>query len=316
MTNENATSEQLDPSATLRQASALAAHLRQIGVQWLPLANPEQAEKLAESFDFARHREPPDHLAAHRVPQTPPPSAGPAPTASPLPPSAGSAAPARPAPATAPGSHRPAFSLSGDPLGGAENYPGTPLSPIQRAERLAAAAEQVAACTRCEILAKCRTNTVFGEGNASPRFVFFGEGPGHDEDLSGRPFVGKAGQLLTKMIEACRLSREQVYIMNTVKCRPPNNRNPEPAEIENCREYFEEQLQLLRPEYIVCLGLVSAQALLKTKLSVGRMRGKFHQHFESKVLVTYHPSYLLRTPAAKKAAWDDLQLMLRDAGLI
>ena len=129
-------------------------------------------------------------------------------------------------------------------------------------------------------------------------------------------FVGKAGQLLTKMIEACKFAREDVYIMNTVKCRPPNNRNPEPTEIENCREYFEAQLNVLRPEYIVCLGLVSAQALLKTKLSVGRMRGKFHQYFDSKTLVTYHPSYLLRTPAAKKAAWDDLQLMLRDAGLL
>jgi DNA polymerase len=128
--------------------------------------------------------------------------------------------------------------------------------------------------------------------------------------------VGKAGQLLTKMIAACTFAREDVYIMNTVKCRPPNNRNPEATEIENCREYFETQFNLLRPEYIVCLGLVSAQALLQTKQSVGRLRGKFHRHFASKVLVTYHPSYLLRNPAAKKAAWEDLQLMLRDAGLM
>jgi DNA polymerase len=176
--------------------------------------------------------------------------------------------------------------------------------------------EQVAACTRCEALSKCRTQTVFGEGNVTPRVVFFGEAPGRDEDLSGRPFVGKAGQLLTKMIKACQFQREDVYILNTVKCRPPNNRNPEPTEVENCREYFEAQLNLLRPEYIVCLGLVSAQALLRTKLSVGKMRGRFHNHFDSKVIVTYHPSYLLRNPAAKKAAWEDLQIMLRDAGLI
>lgn len=103
--------------------------------------------------------------------------------------------------------------------------------------------------------------------------------------------------------------------MNTVKCRPPNNRNPEPAEVQNCREYFEGQFNVLRPEYIVCLGLVSAKALLPNTPSVGRMRGRLHQYLGSKVLVTYHPSYLLRTPAAKKAAWEDLQLMLRDAGL-
>ena len=176
-------------------------------------------------------------------------------------------------------------------------------------------AEQVAGCTRCPELVRCRTQTVFGEGHPSPRVVFFGEGPGADEDRSGRPFVGRAGQLLTKMIEACSFQREEVYILNTVKCRPPNNRNPEPSEIENCRQYFETQLSILRPEYIICLGAVSSRALLNSKLSVGRLRGKMHRYFESKVVVTYHPAYLLRTPAAKKAAWEDLQLMLRDAGI-
>jgi DNA polymerase len=176
-------------------------------------------------------------------------------------------------------------------------------------------AGQVAACVRCNALVSCRTRTVFGEGSPTPRFAFFGEGPGVEEDRSGRPFVGKAGQLLTKMIEACTFRREDVYILNTVKCRPPNNRNPEPEEIEHCREYFEHQLSILRPEYIVCLGAVSSRALLNSKLSVGRLRGRLHRYFESKVLVTYHPAYLLRTPAAKKAAWEDLQLMLRDAGI-
>ncbi len=149
----------------------------------------------------------------------------------------------------------------------------------------------------------------------TPRFAFFGEGPGADEDRTGRPFVGKAGQLLTKMIEACKLERSDVYIFNTVKCRPPGNRNPEPDEINNCREYYQQQLSILRPEYIVCLGAVSAQELLQSKLSVGRLRGKLHRHFESKVLVTYHPAYLLRNPSAKKAAWEDLQIMLRDANI-
>jgi uracil-DNA glycosylase family 4 len=145
--------------------------------------------------------------------------------------------------------------------------------------------------------------------------VFFGEGPGAEEDRTGRPFVGKAGDLLTKMIEACTLRREDVYILNTVKCRPPGNRNPELDETENCREYYQRQLAILRPEYIVCLGAISSQELLRSKLSVGRLRGKFHRYFESKVLVTYHPAYLLRNPAAKKATWTDLQLMLQDAGI-
>ena len=157
--------------------------------------------------------------------------------------------------------------------------------------------------------------SVFGEGSPIPRFVFFGEGPGAEEDRSGRPFVGRAGDLLTKMIEACTLLREDVYILNTVKCRPPGNRNPEPDELENCRDYYQRQLAILRPEYIVCLGAISSQELLQNKTPVGKMRGQFHTYYDSKVLVTYHPAYLLRNPAAKKAAWEDLQLMMRDAGL-
>ena len=129
------------------------------------------------------------------------------------------------------------------------------------------------------------------------------------------PLSARAGQLLTKMIEACKFQRDDVYILNTVKCRPPGNRNPEPEELSNCREYYQSQLAILRPEYIVCLGAVSAQELLQSKLSVGRLRGRLHQYFESKVLVTYHPAYLLRNPAAKKAAWQDLQMLLRDAGI-
>ena len=194
-------------------------------------------------------------------------------------------------------------------------YPGDDLPADQRQARLDLIHSEVSVCEKCEILSSCRTNTVFGEGSPSARVVFFGEGPGADEDRSGRPFVGKAGQLLTKMIEACKFKREETYILNTVKCRPPGNRNPEPDEIENCRDFYQRQLAILRPEYIVCLGAVSAQELLKSKLSVGRLRGKLHRYFESKVLVTYHPAYLLRNPAAKKAAWADLQLMLQDAGI-
>lgn len=173
----------------------------------------------------------------------------------------------------------------------------------------------VADCTKCSVLSQCRTQTVFGEGTPKPRFLFFGEGPGADEDQTGRPFVGKAGQLLTKMIEACHLSREQIYITNSVKCRPPGNRNPDPTEVGNCREYFEQQFEILRPEYIICLGAVPSQALLKTKLSIGRLRQTFHTYRDSKVLAIYHPAYLLRNPDAKRAAWADLQLLMKDAGL-
>ncbi len=147
------------------------------------------------------------------------------------------------------------------------------------------------------------------------RVCFVGEGPGADEDRTGRPFVGRAGELLTKMIEACTFTREEVYILNTVKCRPPNNRNPEVAEIESCRVYLDRQLEVIRPDYIVCLGLFASQTVLRSKLSVGRMRGRFHTYRGSKVLVTYHPAHLLRDPAVKKEAWSDLQMLLREMGI-
>lgn len=194
-------------------------------------------------------------------------------------------------------------------------YPAA-LPVVQRTSVLNETADAVAACQRCEELARCRTNTVFGEGDPEARFVFFGEGPGADEDRTGRPFVGRAGELLTKMILACKLTREQVYICNTVKCRPPGNRNPESAEVENCREYFQTQFETIQPEYIVCLGAVAAHALLQTKLGIGRLRQQFHTYRGSKVVVIYHPAYLLRNPDAKKAAWADLQMLMADAGLL
>jgi DNA polymerase len=300
-------SNSLSAEKIAAEVAALAEHLHRSGVQFVPAANPQAAQSLTASL-LARSpspRTPPvsGPGRADKVPTPPaaavpgsPSTVGSATLAGPKPPTR-SAAPVTPADAIL------------DP------YPGAPLPVDQRIAELESVAGQVTACLRCNALVKCRTQTVFGEGSPTPRFAFFGEGPGVEEDRSGRPFVGKAGQLLTKMIEACTLRREDVYILNTVKCRPPNNRNPEPDEIENCREYFEHQLSILRPEYIVCLGAVSSRALLQSKLSVGRLRGRLHQYYESKVLVTYHPAYLLRTPAAKKAAWDDLQLMLRDAGI-
>jgi DNA polymerase len=184
-----------------------------------------------------------------------------------------------------------------------------------RARLLAEVASEVKGCVLCRELACSRKQTVFGVGSPQARVVFFGEAPGADEDRLGEPFVGRAGQLLTKIIEACGWQRSDVYIMNVLKCRPPENRNPLPQEVENCRPYFERQFEILRPEYIVCVGTFPSQALLETDISVGKLRGRFHQYKGSKVLVTYHPSYLLRNPSAKKYVWEDMQLLLKDMGL-
>lgn len=288
------TPESLSPRDIASEASALAAHLQRQGLQFLPAAKDENVTRLQQQFAQPEAAEPAATPAAQEV----------------VPAKATNTVPAKP-PAQP---TRPTRTVSAA-IAESGPYPEPALPPDQRASQLEVINQEVAACLRCEVLAQCRTNTVFGEGSATPRIVFFGEGPGADEDKSGRPFVGKAGQLLTKMIEACTLKREDVYIMNTVKCRPPGNRNPEPDELSNCREFYQRQLTILQPEYIVCLGAISAQELLKSKLSVGRLRGTFHRYFESKVVVTYHPAYLLRNPSAKKAAWQDLQLMLRDAGI-
>lgn len=197
----------------------------------------------------------------------------------------------------------------------ADPYSAPSLPLADRIERLVALAGQVSGCPRCDVLVRSRKTTVFGEGDPAARVCFFGEAPGADEDATGQPFVGRSGMLLTKMIEACTLSRQQVYILNTIKCRPPGNRNPEPAEIANCRPYFEQQLDIIRPDYIVCLGLVAAQTLLASTLSIGMLRGRFHRYRDSKVLATYHPSYLLRNPDAKKGAWADLKMLMRDMGI-
>lgn len=195
------------------------------------------------------------------------------------------------------------------------NYSLPILDEDARISTLQQTAIEVSGCTRCPELAYTRKQTVFGEGTVRPRVCFFGEAPGADEDRSGRPFVGRAGQLLTKMIEACTFRREDVYIFNTIKCRPPGNRNPTDQEMANCRGYFEHQLNVLQPEYIVCLGAIASKALLMTTLPIGQLRGKFHRYRSSKVVVTYHPSYLLRNEEAKLPAWQDLQMLLRDMGI-
>lgn len=192
------------------------------------------------------------------------------------------------------------------------------ISPPERAspvDLLSELQREVTACTLCQELVGSRTQTVFGVGDPQPRLCFFGEAPGADEDRQGEPFVGRAGQLLTKMIEACTLKRSDVYILNVLKCRPPGNRTPEKDEVEHCRPFFERQLAILRPEFICCLGAVAAQSLLCTAASVGSLRGRVHEWRTAKVVVTYHPAYLLRSPNQKAAAWDDLKLLMREMGL-
>lgn len=175
--------------------------------------------------------------------------------------------------------------------------------------------QQVKECTKCAELARTRTQTVFGVGNPKARLCFLGEAPGADEDRTGEPFVGRAGNLLTKIIEACHLKREDVYILNMIKCRPPGNRNPLPTELSNCRGFLERQLALIRPEFICCLGAVAAHNLLGTTISIGKLRGKIHSYRGTKVICTYHPAFLLRSPSYKKEAWDDIKFLMREMGV-
>jgi len=196
-----------------------------------------------------------------------------------------------------------------------EEWLGPSLPNAERLEIFETLREKVAECRTCEELACSRTQTVFGVGAISPRVVFFGEAPGADEDRLGEPFVGAAGQLLNKIMAASHLKREEVYILNSLKCRPPGNRTPVDSEIENCRSFFEAQLDVLQPEFIVCLGAVAVRAVLQTTEPIGRLRGRFHRYRKAQVLVTYHPAYLLRTESAKKLVWDDMKMLMTAMGI-
>jgi uracil-DNA glycosylase family 4 len=169
--------------------------------------------------------------------------------------------------------------------------------------------EHLGECTRCR-LHKTRNKIVFGAGNPHAQLVFVGEAPGHDEDMQGLPFVGRAGKLLTQMIEAMGLQRDDVYIANVVKCRPPENRKPEDDEVDICSPYLHRQLDVIGPKAVVCLGAVAAQTLLKTKDPISKFRGTWSDFRNTKVMATYHPAYLLRNPAAKREVWMDLQKVM------
>ncbi len=174
--------------------------------------------------------------------------------------------------------------------------------------------ENLGECTRCR-LHKQRNKIVFGAGNPRAELVFVGEGPGHDEDIQGLPFVGRAGKLLTQMIEAMGLTRDDVYICNVVKCRPPENRLPEPDEIKTCSPFLLRQLDVVDPQVIVALGACAAQTLLQTTRGISHFRGQWQEFRGRKLMATYHPAYLLRNPPAKADVWKDLQMVMAELGL-
>jgi DNA polymerase len=193
---------------------------------------------------------------------------------------------------------------------------GSALTPEQRRHELAVLAEQVRPCMRCAELAATRTQTVFGVGPVGAELFLIGEAPGADEDRLGEPFVGAAGQLLNRILAACGMSREEVYIGNILKCRPPGNRTPQPDEAANCREYLDKQIALVGPKFIVCLGGTAAQSLLGTTAPLGKLRGRFHNYQGIPVMCTYHPAFLLphRSPDKKKDVWEDMKMLLTRMG--
>ena len=191
---------------------------------------------------------------------------------------------------------------NGAPL--SPQYPEEPWVHVQMIDELN---KDIAGCLKCP-LGQTRTNFVFGVGNPKADVMFIGEAPGADEDAQGEPFVGRAGQLLNKIIEAVQMKREEVYICNILKCRPPNNRDPLPTEMGTCSPYLLKQIELIKPKFIICLGRISAQWLMQTNDTLTALRGKAHEFHGARLIVTYHPAALLRNPNWKRPAWDDMKM--------
>jgi DNA polymerase len=230
-------------------------------------------------------------------------------------------------PATAPsaGQSSPAGAASGDGLlfadpsdGQADSSgvapPAAALTGEDRKHALRVLADEVAGCMRCAELASTRRQTVFGVGPVDAELCFIGEAPGADEDAQGEPFVGAAGQLLNRIIAACGMKREEVYVCNVLRCRPPGNRTPLPNEASNCRPFLERQIELVRPRFICALGACAAQNLLGTTESIGKLRGRYHTFRGIPVMCTYHPAYLLRSPEKKRDVWEDMKKLLERMG--
>jgi DNA polymerase len=210
-------------------------------------------------------------------------------------------------------SHKPLARAAGAPTTAPNAAAAIPVAPTggTGAAGLQAIREDLGDCQRCKLKDK-RTNIVYGVGNPDAPLVFVGEAPGADEDRTGEPFVGAAGQLLTKMIEAMGLGRDDVYICNILKCRPPGNRNPEPDEIEQCEPFLKRQLAAIRPRMIVALGKFAAQCLLRSDAPISRLRGSWKEYEGIPLMPTYHPAFLLRTPSAKREVWSDLQQVMAE----
>jgi len=194
---------------------------------------------------------------------------------------------------------------------GLEELPTKQSKLVDKSEALAALENEFKNCQMC-VLGSTRTKLVFGAGNPNADLMFIGEAPGFDEDKQGLPFVGAAGQLLTKMILAMNLTREKVYIANCLKCRPPGNRNPLPTELATCNPILLRQIEIIKPKIICTLGKFATQSLLQTQDSISRLRGQFFEAYNTRVMPTFHPAYLLRNPADKKLAWEDMQKIMKE----
>ncbi len=298
-------------------------YLQRLGVKHLPKPSAKLSEILADWVDVSSKGSSGTSIASSRtqlqapepkqpttqVPKQPAPAPAPVSTQVSAPASVQVASPSAMEPAA-----RSVAKPSWPPV---ESPWMTPARSAQdRSEALGQLKLQVEACRLCKDIVCHRRQTVFGVGPVTTRFVMIGDAPGPEEDRLGEPFVGSSGELFDKILRATGIPRDQVYILNTLKCRPPNNRVPSDMELDNCRPYIEAQLEILQPEYIICWGATAVRAVLQTTESIGRLRGRFHCYKKAKVLVTYHPTYLERAPEAKKLTWQDMQMLMSELGTL
>ena len=275
------------------------------------MAESSQSDRQSVARQVRQHLESMKRAGVEFLPAAAPlPVAAPPPSAAPVPVNAPAIQPATPVEAASPVVAPVALFQEPTIVAAAEEA----LNPEQRRHDLTVLAERVKSCTRCDELVANRSRTVFGVGPINPELCFIGEAPGMDEDRQGEPFVGAAGQLLNRIIAACGMKREEVYIANICKCRPPKNRTPLPQEAANCREYLDHQLELVKPKFICTLGACATQNLLQTTIGIMKLRGSWREYRGIPVMCTLHPSYLLRVPEAKKDVWDDMKKLLQRMG--
>ena len=300
-------------------------YLQRLGVKHLPKPSAKLSEILADWVDVSSKGSSGTSIASSRTQLQAPEPKQPTTQVPKQPAQAQAQAPAQaqvsaPAPVqvAAPSAMEPAARSVAKPSWPPVESPWmTPTRSAQdRSEALGQLKLQVEACRLCKDIVCHRRQTVFGVGPVTTRFVMIGDAPGPEEDRLGEPFVGSSGELFDKILRATGIPRDQVYILNTLKCRPPNNRVPSDMELDNCRPYIEAQLEILQPEYIICWGATAVRAVLQTTESIGRLRGRFHCYKKAKVLVTYHPTYLERAPEAKKLTWQDMQMLMRELGTL